>query len=113
MAKPTDRKELIGELAASRAALTRCTTALRHDLDFGAKLKRGFHDNLGAWLGGAAVLGLFISRLPFGRRKVVGRGPAIRPETAAKAGTAAFALTALKFALVFAKPAFLPGEHEM
>lgn len=101
MANPPDRKALIAELAASRAALTGYTTALRHDVAFGAKLKRSFHANRTAWLGGAAVFGLLLSRLPGSRRKVVIHAPA------AGAGKAAFALTALKVGLDFAKPALL------
>lgn len=107
MANSPDREELIAELAASRAALTGYTAALRHDFDFGAKLKRSFRAYPAVWLGGAALLGLLLSRLGSARRKLVARGPAIRPETAAKAGKAAFALTALKFGLDFAKPALL------
>lgn len=98
MANPPDRKDLIAELAA---------TALRHDLDFGAKLKRSFRANAVAWFGGAAVLGLLLSKLPPARRKVVIHGPALRSEPTAKAGKAAFALTALKFAFDFVKPALL------
>ena len=101
MAKPPDRKALIAELAASRAALTGYTTALRDDVALGAKIKRSFHANRTAWLGGAAVLGLLLSRLPGSRRKVAIHAPA------AEAGKAAFALTALKFGLDFAKPALL------
>lgn len=107
MAHSPDRKELIAELAASRAALTGYTTALRHDFDFGAKLKRSIRAYPAVWFGGAALLGLLLSRLGSARGKVVTRGPAIRPETAAKAGKAAIALTVLKFGLDFAKPALL------
>ena len=45
MAKPPDRKALIAELAASRAALTGYTTALRDDVALGAKIQRSFHAN--------------------------------------------------------------------
>lgn len=100
MADTTDRKALIAELAASRAALTGYTAAVRHDLALGARLKRSFHANRTAWCGGAAVFGLLLSKLPSARRKVVIHAP-----PAAEAGKAALALTALKFALNFTKPA--------
>ncbi|MEO6740890.1 MAG: hypothetical protein ABIP20_11595 [Chthoniobacteraceae bacterium] len=99
MANPPDHKALIAELAASRDSLTAYTTAIRHDLDFGAKVTRSFHGNQTAWLGGAALLGLLLSKLLPARRKVV------IPTPVAEVGKAAFALTALKFALNFAKPA--------
>lgn len=100
MANSSDHQALIAELAASRAALTGYTTAVRHDLDLGAKLKRSFKANQTAWLGGAAVLGLLLSKVPSTRRKVIIHAP-----PAAEAGKLALALTALKFALNFAKPA--------
>ena len=107
MANLPDRKELIAELAASRAALSGYSTALRHDFDFGAKLKRNFRVHPAAWIGGAALLGLLLSKLLPARRKVVIHGPAMGSQPAANAGKAAIALTALKFALDFAKPALL------
>jgi len=107
MAKPPDRKELIAELAASRAAFTGYTTALRHDFDLGSKLKRSFRGHPAAWIGGAALLGLLLSKLPPTCRKIGVRGPALHSQPAKNAGKAAFALTALKFTLDFAKPALL------
>ncbi len=104
MAKPPDRKELIAELAAARAALTAYATAVRHDLDLGARLKRSFQTNRTAWLGGAAVLGLLLSKVPSTRRKVVIHAPSAE---AGKAGKAGLLLLALKFGLNFAKPALL------
>lgn len=99
MANSPDHKALIAELAASRDAITAYTTAIRHELDFGAKVNRSFRGNQTAWLGGAALLGLLLSKLLPSRRKVVS------PTPVADVGKAAFALTALKFALNFAKPA--------
>ena len=56
MADPTDKKILIAELAAARNELGGYTTALRHDLDFSAKLKRDVWTHPTVWFGGAAVL---------------------------------------------------------
>ena len=106
MANPPDRKALIAELAASRDALTAYTTAIRHDLDFGAKLNRSFRGNQTAWLGGAALLGLLLSKVLPNRRKVVSHTPV------AEAGKAALLLTVLKFGLNFAKPALFEWMKE-
>lgn len=107
MANSTDKKILIAELAAARGELHGCTTALRHDLDFGARLKRGILTHRGIWFGGAAVLGLLLSRLPFVRRKHSVKVPSFRAKKDAPTGQTAFALTALKLGLDFAKPALL------
>ena len=107
MADSTDKKILTAELAAARSELVGYTTALRHDLDFGARLKRGVRTHPGVWFSGAALLGLLLSRVSPARRKVVVKRPAFRSPETATAGKAAFALTALKFALDFAKPALL------
>ena len=53
----------------------------------------------------AAFVGLLLSKLPASRRKVVIKGPAIRSGSTEQAGKAAFALTLVKFALDFARPA--------
>lgn len=82
-------------------------TALRHDLNLGSRLKAGVAGNPVLWFSGAAVVGLLISQIPPSRRKVVVKGPALHNDQAAKAGKAAFALTALKFALDYAKPAIV------
>lgn len=101
MANPPDRKALIAELAASRAALTGYATALRDDVALGAKLKRSFHANRTAWFSGAAVVGLLLSRLTGRRTKVVIHSPV------AEAGKTGLVLSALKFGLNFAKPALV------
>ena len=107
MAGATDKKILIAELAAARGELAGYTAALRHDLDFGARLKRRLRTHPAAWFSGAALLGLLLSSLPRLRGKAAVKRPAFRPPETATAGKAAFALTALKFGLDFAKPALL------
>lgn len=107
MAAPTDKKILIAELAAARGELRGYTTALRHDLDFGARLKRGVRTHPAAWFGGAAALGLLLSRLSPAHRKHALKVPTSHAKIPAHAGKAAFALTALKLGLDFAKPALL------
>ena len=107
MADPTDKNILIAELAAARNELGGYTTALRHDLDFSAKLKRGVRMHPAVWFGGAALFGLLLSRISPTRRKPSAPTSFFRSQKTAQAGKAAFALTALKFGLDFAKPVLL------
>jgi hypothetical protein len=87
--------------------MTGYVTALRHDLDFGAKLKRGVRNNPLAWYAAAGLIGLLLSKIPPLRQKVVVKGPKLRSEAPQEAGKAAIAVTVLKFVLDFAKPALL------
>ena len=105
MATTNDREELKSELAAARGAVSVYATALRRDLDFGAKLKRSVQANPAAWFASAVLLGLLLSRIPPTRRKVVVKGPKLRSDAPKEAGKAAIALTLVKFALDSAKPA--------
>ncbi len=106
MAQDDDKAELIAELARARARLSENTLALRHDLDFPTRAKKAFKRSPLPWLGGAAVLGLIIARLPGRKQKVVvtrkTKEPAV--ETAGKAG---LLLGALKIAFDFARPTIL------
>jgi len=112
MAESTDRKTLIAELANARDTLTGYTAALRHDMDFGANLKRRVRGNPTAWFGGAALFGLLLSRIPPLRRKPVVRGPIFARGQAEQAGKVAFGLTILKFVLDFARPTLLRWVKE-
>lgn len=113
MADPTDKKELSAELAAARSRMTGYVGALRHDLDFGARLKRGVARNPVAWYAGAAVIGLLISRIPPARRKVVVKASVFKKnDNTEKAGKAAVLLAALKFGLDFAKPALVAWARQ-
>ncbi len=83
-------------------------SALRNDLDFGAKLKRGVRDNPWGWYAGAGIVGLLLSRIPSKRRKkVVIKGPQMHSDVPKEAGKAAILVTVLKFALDFAKPTLM------
>jgi hypothetical protein len=107
MATPVDREKLKIELGSSREGMTAYVAALRHDLDFGSKLKRGVRDNPLAWYTAAGVLGLLLSKIPPIQRKVIVKGPKLRAGASEEAGKAAITVTILKFALDFAKPALL------
>jgi hypothetical protein len=107
MAIPDRKKTLIQELTESRQELVGYGQALRHDLDFGAKVKRGVRENPAAWFGGAALLGLVLSRLSPARKKLVVKGPTFRGDQTKQAGKAALLLTVLKFGLDLAKPSLM------
>ena len=107
MADATRKQTLIADLASARTELVGYGQAIRHDLDLGSRVKRGVRSHPAAWFGGAALLGLLLSKIPRGRRKVLVKGQSFRQQDIRRSGTAALALTALKFALNFAKPALL------
>jgi hypothetical protein len=104
MADQARKQSLRIDLDTARSRVTGYVTALRHDLNVGARLKSSLAHNRVAWFGAAGVLGLLLSKIPASRRKVVVKGPNGQAE---KAGKAAFALTALKFGLSIAKPAIV------
>ena len=107
MAAPLDHQTLKNDLARSREAMTVYVAALGHDLDVGAKLKHSVKNSPLAWSAAAGVIGLLLSKIPPLRSKVVVQGPKPRKEAPRQAGLAALAVTLLKFALDFAKPALL------
>ena len=111
MAEDAEHKELRSELARARAALAIYGSAIRHDLDFGAKIKRGVTSNPIGWFGAATFLGFLLSAIsPMGRKRKVRAEilPSGKREKAAGQGIkAAIGLAVLKFALDLAKPAML------
>lgn len=107
MADSLHQKELVAELAASRSQISGYVSALRHDLDVGSRIRRGVSHNPAAWFGGAAVIGLLLSRVVAGRRKVVVKGPSFHRKEAQSSGRAALFLSALQIGMDFAKPALV------
>lgn len=107
MAISDRKKALIHDLTESRQELVGYGEAFRHDLDFGAKVKRGVRANPAACFGGAALLGLLLSKLSPSRSKVVVKGPTFRGDQTKQAGKAALLLTVLKFGLDLAKPSLM------
>ena len=71
MAQDHDKAELIAELARSRTAASANMQLLRRDLDFPTRAKKAFKKSPLPWLGGAAVAGLIIARIPRKTKKVV------------------------------------------
>lgn len=70
MAEPGVKIELAAELERTRARLARNLDGLRHDLDLGTHFKESFHQNKAAYIGGATLFGLLLSKLPARRKKI-------------------------------------------
>jgi hypothetical protein len=107
MAQDHDKAELIAELQRSRAAASANVQLLRRDLDFSTRAKKAFKKSPLPWLGGAAVLGLIVARIPRQKKKVVTVYPKKEEPAIEKAGKAGLVLGALKIAFDVARPAIL------
>lgn len=110
MAEDERKAELTATLARSRVQITGNAHALGQDLDFASRARRAFKTHPAVWIGGALVVGLFISRLPFGRKKTapVPRTRSSKTEeTVEKAGKAGLVLGVLKIAFDIAKPTLM------
>lgn len=103
MAEEQRKAELTAELARARRRIGANLGALRHDLDFPARVKSAVMKNPTAWLGGVVIVGALLAALP-GRRKkiVVSRKTEAHMANAGKAG---LLLGALKIAFDLARPA--------
>ena len=104
MAGPTnpDKNALVAELATARSRLSETGAELRAALDLPSRAKESFRRHRPAWLGGAALLGLVLSKLPSRRKTVFVERATGKPLPAA--GKLGFIWTAAKLALRFATP---------
>lgn len=109
MAGDSDKAELIAQLAAARERLARTGRALqdagellRQKLDVPARAKESFEKHRPAWLGGATLIGLLLSKLPARKKTVfVERSTGQALGMAGKLGAV---WSAAKFAAGIAKP---------
>jgi hypothetical protein len=112
MAGREDRKaELIAALARARTSLDRSATNVREALDVPARVRRSFSNNFFTWLGGAALAGVVLAKLPARKRKVYvnADGKRIAKATVAKTG---LLLAAMKIAFDLARPALVKVVSE-
>lgn len=110
MAEDERKAELTAALARSRGQITTNARALGRDLDFAARARRAFTTHPAVWIGGAVIIGLFISRLPFGRKKPtpVPRSKSKKTEeTVEKVEKTGLLLATLKIAFDIAKPTLI------
>lgn len=70
MANDIRKAELTGQLAVARTRLSAALHELQRDLDVRAHVTSSFRHHKTAWLGGAAVAGWILSRLPARKKKV-------------------------------------------
>lgn len=62
--------ELAAELERARAQLARNLEGFRRDLNVPAHLKNSFRTHKSGWLGGAAIMGLLLAKLPARKKKI-------------------------------------------
>ena len=113
MAGPTetDKTAILAELAAARARLSETGEGLRRQLDVASRAKESFREHRPAWLGGAALVGLVLSKIPARKKTVLierATGKAV-----GAAGKLGVAWSVAKFAFDFAKPLIteFAGKH--
>jgi hypothetical protein len=70
MAEPDLKIELAAELERARARLAQNFVALRQDMDVATHLKHSLSEHKGAFIGGATLLGLLLSKLPARKKKI-------------------------------------------
>jgi hypothetical protein len=106
MAQDERKAELTAELARSRTEITGHVRSLGRDLDFRTRARAAFARHPAVWIGAAIVIGLFVSRLPFRRKKAAtpSRKASVEP-VVEKAGAAGLVLGVLKIAFNLARPA--------
>jgi hypothetical protein len=107
MAEDERKAELSAQLARSRTQITDNVHALGRDLDFVSRARRAFKTHPAVWIGGAILIGVFVSRLPFGRKKVTVKAGRKSGATMEKVEKAGLMLGALKIAFDIAKPTLM------
>ena len=109
MKQPDDKASILAEITAARARLTAAAEELRatgegvkRSLDVPGRIGESFRKHRPAWLGGAALFGLLLSKLPTRKKTVyVDRKTG---EQYANGSRASFAWSAVKTVAGLAKP---------
>jgi len=107
MAEDERKAELTAQLASSRRQITTNVHALGRDLDFASRARRAFKTHPAVWIGAAILIGLFVSRLPFGGKKVVVKAGKKAEPTVEKVEKAGLLMGALKIAFDIARPTLM------
>ena len=102
---PVEQSTLVAELSAARREIIRHGAALGDDWNLAARLRRSVSNNRLAWISGATVLGLLLSRLVPSRRKIVVVPPSPGLNQKKTTWTGAILLGVLKLGFTFVKPA--------
>ncbi|HEV7405725.1 MAG TPA: hypothetical protein VGO11_22465 [Chthoniobacteraceae bacterium] len=115
MADSAKKRELIAQIDRARSKATACRRELKGDLNVADRvhevgeqvryeLKESVDQHRGLWLGGAALLGLLISKIP-PRTKVIVRGNGSKASReATKAGKAGLFVAALGWLFSLVRP---------
>jgi hypothetical protein len=107
MAEDERKAELTAELAHSRKQITTTAHAVGRNLDFASRARRAFKTHPAVWIGAAILIGLFVSRLPFGRKKTAVKVGKKAEPTIEKVEKTGLLLGALKIAFDIAKPTLM------
>ena len=103
-----DKRAIVAALAAARARISATGEALRLSLDVPARASESFQRRRPAWLGGAAIVGFVLSKLPSREKTVfVERATGKLLGAAGKLGAVGkigALFSAAKFAINFARP---------
>ena len=103
MAEDQRKTELTAELARARARITADFGALRRDLDFPARAKSAVMKHPAAWVGGATLVGVLLSKLPARKKKAVVHRDGAEAKIVS-AGKTGLLLGALKIAFDLSRP---------
>lgn len=107
MAGREDRKaELIAQLSRARAGLDRASAQVREAVDVPRRLRRSVANNMFLWLGGAALVGVVIAKLPRRTQKVLVDAEGQRVDAGGVAKTGLL-LAVAKIAFDVARPTLL------
>jgi hypothetical protein len=104
MAHDARKAELIAALDRARSRLAANAHGLRDDVNPLSCVQRSFRRNGFSWVGGAALLGVLLARLPARTRVVTVDRRGQKVQDTRKAATAGLTLGALKIAFDLAKP---------